>query len=349
MTTDAHKYYGDWNNDPETPARYHVNYIFRAPEAGFHSIEGVFGSVIKSLPEEFAPANHYLPLTGAGYKSLVKNCLAVRRLTGSINHITGHINYVALALNGNSVLTVHDVRSGFSGSAVRDSLIAWLWYRLPARRVKQITVVSRFSAEELAAVIPFAASKIRVVYDPYDATLQYAGKDFNSAEPRILHIGTKPNKNLFRTARALRNIRCRLVIIGKLTDEQKSALNHLDIDYESFFDLPFNEMRRQYEQCDLVCFASTYEGFGMPVIEANAVGRPVVSGKAGAVPEIAADAACLVDPYDVDSIRDGILKVVNNSGYREQLVSNGLRNVKRFNPEKVARDYTKVYYDVMNA
>ena len=124
-------------------------------------------------------------------------------------------------------------------------------------------------------------------------------------------------------------------------------LEETGISYENYFNLPYDEVIQQYELCDMVCFASTYERFGMPIIEGNAVGRPVVAGNVASMPEVAGNAACLVDPYDIESIRAGILKVIADGGYREEPIENGLENVKRFNPEKIVREYVKVYEGVL--
>ncbi len=98
----------------------------------------------------------------------------------------------------------------------------------------------------------------------------------------------------------------------------------------------------------MLVFASTYEGFGLPIVEAQATGRPVVTSDTLSMPEVAGDAACLVDPFNVESIRNGILKVIQDTGYREQLVQNGLKNVERFKPESVAMQYLALYRELVN-
>jgi glycosyltransferase involved in cell wall biosynthesis len=97
----------------------------------------------------------------------------------------------------------------------------------------------------------------------------------------------------------------------------------------------------------MVVFASTNEGFGMPIIESNAVGRPVVTSNVTSMPEIAGEAACIVDPFKIDSIRHGILKVIEDSTYRQNLIKEGFINILRFKPKKIAHDYTKLYEQII--
>jgi glycosyltransferase involved in cell wall biosynthesis len=102
-------------------------------------------------------------------------------------------------------------------------------------------------------------------------------------------------------------------------------------------------MYESYCAADLVSFVSTYEGFGLPILEANAVGRPVVTSNVSSMPEVAGDAACLVDPFDVASIRSGILRTIEDREYRERLICNGFDNVQRYVPEKVTYKYIELY------
>ena len=116
--------------------------------------------------------------------------------------------------------------------------------------------------------------------------------------------------------------------------------------FKNIFDLSREELVEQYQRCDLLIFASTYEGFGLPIVEANAVGRPVVTSNLWSMPEVAGNAACLVDPLDVASIRAGICRVIQDSAYRERLVEAGFENVKRFQVEGIAAQYANLYRSV---
>ena len=85
-------------------------------------------------------------------------------------------------------------------------------------------------------------------------------------------------------------------------------------------------------------FPSLYEGFGIPVLEAGACGVPVITSNTSSLPEIAGDAALLVDPHDVDAIAEAMRRLVTDDALRSELARRGLENVQRFSWEKCARE-----------
>jgi glycosyltransferase involved in cell wall biosynthesis len=106
-------------------------------------------------------------------------------------------------------------------------------------------------------------------------------------------------------------------------------------------------MRQAYIDCDLLAFASTYEGFGLPILEAQLTGRPVLTSNLSPMKEVAGTGAVLVDPYDLQSIRLGLLKIIQDSELRGRIVEAGFENVQRFNPDAVAKKYTALYEELM--
>ena len=93
----------------------------------------------------------------------------------------------------------------------------------------------------------------------------------------------------------------------------------------------------------MISFCSLLEGFGLPILEAQATGRPVITSNLSSMPEVAGNGALLVDPYDVNAIRKGILRIIQDGALRENLIVKGLENVKRFSPQKVADAYVELY------
>ena len=130
------------------------------------------------------------------------------------------------------------------------------------------------------------------------------------------------------------------------SDHWKAGRAANSIEYSSVADISGAEIVREYERSDMLAFVSTYEGFGLPILEANAVGRPVITGNILSMPEVSGKAACLVDPYRIEDIRAGILRVIDDDAYREQLIAYGRENVKRFSARTIAKQYALLYEEL---
>lgn len=94
-------------------------------------------------------------------------------------------------------------------------------------------------------------------------------------------------------------------------------------------------------------FPSLYEGFGFPPLEAMSCGIPVIASKSSSLPEVVGDAGILVDPDDVDSIAQGILKLLRDKNLREKLRKKGIQQVKKFTQEKMIEKTIEVYEEVV--
>lgn len=269
---------------------------------------------------------------------------AARRHQGDVTHVTGDVHYLTFLLDRRrTVLTVHDLVLLGRLRGIRRWILWLLWYWLPIRRSAAIVTISEATRRELLAHVHCDPAKVHVIHNPVSDAFVPVPKAFDADCPRILQIGTTPNKNVERVAQALRDIPCKLVVIGALNENQRAALEGNGIHYENHVGLSRDAVVDQYSACDLLVFASTYEGFGLPILEAQAVGRPVVTGNVSSMPEVAGDGACLVDPFDVAALRSGILRVIGDAGFRRQLIDAGQRNVRRFSTEAVAEHYAALY------
>ena len=155
--------------------------------------------------------------------------------------------------------------------------------------------------------------------------------------------GAAPNKNLLRLVEALKDITCKLVVIGMPGKKEIEKIEEDKIAYIIKSNLSSEELYREYVNADIVSFVSTFEGFGMPIVEANCVERAVLTSNISSMPEVAGDAACLVDPYDTEDIRKGLLKLIHDKAYREQLIANGRKNKLRFDGQIIAEQYYQLY------
>ena len=319
-----------------------ILYIERNHKAGF-SIAKVFAPIIAS----FENSNIIeVPSNQAGVLDIFKNLLYVfkHRSCNGINHVTGDVHYVIFSLIGlKTVLTIHDTVNYDQFRGIKRIVAKYLWYVLPVLFARKVVCISNTTRDRVISCTRCNKSKISVIYNPIGKEFKFNKYTFHKEHPVILHIGTRKNKNLLRVIEALKQINCILRIIGELSNEQLSALSINKINYSNAYNLSDEQILHEYENCDIVSFPSLYEGFGMPIIEANKVGRPVLTSYIEPMIEVAADSALFVNPYDVNSIRSGFTKIICDDSFRESLIVKGIRNANRFSLDKIVYQYNKIY------
>jgi len=326
-----------------------VKYFFRKPFRGNFSIEELFGLIQRSLPENISFSSYHMRYYSKGIIKRFLNGFWAMRNQSEVNHITGDVNYIALFLNKKkTILTIHDIEILKRSHGLKYKFIKFFWFQLPAKRLNYITVISENTKKELVQEIDIDPIKVMVIYDCISPSIKFNPKNFNKENTNILHIGTKHNKNLENTIRAIDGLDVNLSILGDLNAQQIVLLEKHNIKYQNFSNLTYEEVIQQYNKADMVTFVSTSEGFGLPIIEANAVGRPIITGNNTSMPEIAGNAALLADPYNVEEMRAGILRIIEDDKFRQQLIENGQKNVKRFLPDQIVKQFEELYIQIKN-
>ncbi len=321
-----------------------ISYIFRRPAPQFNSIENVFNAIIPYIEKEYKVHRYEVPFKSSSFRNIFRNLSFVRNIRNSdLIHITGHDNYLTINESANTVLTIHDIGSALNGPFYRKAIISRYWFQLPIKKAKALTAISRFSAGEIITHYPAAKGKLFIIPDPVDDRFQYSPGEFRKEEPVLLHVGTKTNKNLERVASAIKDLKVKLLILGKLSERQEKLLHSLNINYKNYVHIPIEQVVEFYKSSDILIFPSTYEGFGMPILEAQATGRPVITSGIGAMAELAGKSAELVDPYNIESIRSGILNITKNENYRINLIERGKENVNKYRAERIAKQYIEFY------
>jgi glycosyltransferase involved in cell wall biosynthesis len=328
-----------------------VAMLVRAPRAFDYSIENVFELVRDHLPDGIEPAWIRCPYPNMGVLPRVRSlrwAYRQRRSGADVFHVTGDASFLTIGLDGSrTVVTVHDCEFLTRAGPVKRWLFRWLWLRLPVGRARVVVTPTEAVRDDVLRLVRVDPGKIRVIHNPVNPIFAPAPRLAPAASPVILQIGTRSNKNLERVVRALKGLPCRLVIVGRLSAEQRALLAACAVDHEERSGMTLEQMAACYRECDLVVFVSTIEGFGLPIIEAQASGRPVVIGNRPPLPEVAGPGSLEVDPLDVAAIRAAIERVIDDETLRTRLVEEGTRNVQRFDATSVARAYAAVYAEVL--
>jgi len=315
---------------------------------GNYSIESLFAAVRNGLPRDIQWSVKIVSRFSEGLFNRIAITFEAAFSQGDINHITGDINFIALLLRKKrTLLTFHDIGFMNQSSGIAQAVLKWFWIILPVKRCALITTVSQATKTDLLKYVKIDPDRIKVVYVPSSPLFTASASVFNTTTPRILQLGTAPNKNIHRLAAALNGIPCKLIIIGEIGEDLAQTLSENGIVYECMSRLSNEEVVNQYKLADILAFVSTIEGFGMPIIEANAVGRVVVTSNVYSMPEVAGNAAHLVDPHSIGSIREGFLRVISDEVYRQSLIDNGYHNYKRFNVDVIANQYADIYRSML--
>jgi len=334
--------------------------LFQRNTPGGFSLENITQILAENLPQD-ASAKIFIPsVVNQGlFNSLIAGFQAARH-QGDVNHITGHVYYLAFFLDPKrTIITMHDCERLMSSDWgwFKKLIYKWLYFKWPARCCRFVVTSSEESKKNLIKYGQVPVEKICVIPNGVDTRI----RPFSLTETEkkellqnplgkrtVLHIAElNPHKNLVRLVDALKGLNVKFVRVGALDDRHREILERYGIDYVQFMNVDNELLGRIYGAVDCLAFPSLVEGFGLPVVEAQACGCPVVTSNISSLPEVAGDAAILVDPYSAESIRDGINQVLNNRELRDGLIQKGFKNVRRYSWPAIAKQYYVLYREVM--
>src|SRR6266496_1885161 len=238
---------------------------------------------------------------------------------------------------------------------------------LAARRATRIMTVSESSKRDILRFVDVKPDKIDVIYNAFDERFGVEPREEDVVRVReryqlhdefVLYAGNvKPHKNLERLIIAFDLVRKRgldhlkLVLIGdeisRYASLRRAVHRHQLHKYVRFLGyLPEETLAVMYRLAGVFAFPSLYEGFGLPPLEAMASGTPVVTSNVSSLPEVAGDAAILVDPHDPQAIAHGISRLLTDEKLRRDLRMKGLARARQFSWEDSVRRVHAIYGQV---
>ena len=275
----------------------------------------------------------------------------------------GPANVTPLYYQGRTVITTHDLIIFEHPEWFPGGLADWFWRKVlipkALRHASRHIAVSEFTKQQLVSIFDVKADLIDVVFEGITTGLDASPNSqildkFKIKTPYLLYVGTvEPRKNLVRLIEAFSRIakdhpELQLVLAGKYGwkyEPIKAAAKNSDaasrIIFTDYIDEP--DKHALYQKALAFTFPSLAEGFGLPPLDAMLHSVPVLTSDITSLPEVVGDAALLVKPTSVDSLTNGLRRMVEEKDLREKLITRGREQVKKFSWDKAARETMAVY------
>lgn len=295
--------------------------------------------------------------------------LPIELLTGSSDVFYSPDFVLAPSRARKQVLTVHDLSFKRMPETTVPNLKWYLDGAVPrsVARADLVLADSDATRRDLIELFRTPPDRVQTLYSGYDAMfhpitdeteLQRVRAAHKLEKPFLVHVGTiEPRKNIARLIEAYARLPQRreidLVIAGGrgwMYDEIEAAPQKFGVS-ESVRFLGFTpdaDLPALYSLAELVAYPSLYEGFGLPVLEAMACGAAVVTSNNSSIPEVAGDAAVMIDAHDTDAIAGAMQRVLDDRKWRAALQEKGIRQARKFSWDKSARELHNVLVDKLS-
>lgn len=320
-----------------------VSFFARKPRKNFdYSIEMFYDELFSSNTKNIKLIRKKLPFESKGIIRRIYLILWCFFNQNKINHVTGDINFVNFFLNKKkTILTILDLYSLKRLKGIKKYLYKFFWLSIPLKRCSKIITISEKIKSELISIFKIKSNKIEVIPCSISKIFKPKNKKINFNGLNVLFIGTGENKNLERSIKALKNLKIKLVIIGEIQTKYGNLLKKNKINYLNYINQSQKQIYKHYVESDILLFPSLYEGFGIPILEAQAVGRLVITSIN--LKNVAGKGAIFVNPSSINDIRKKIKNVIKKNYKITKIINIGYENLKRYKLKDIKNKYIETY------
>ena len=315
----------------------------RKPRSNFDfSIEMFYKELFKSDNQNIQIIKKKLPFESKGFFKRLYSIIWCLFNQNEINHVTGDINYINFFLKKNrSILTILDLYSLRRLDGFKNFFYKLFWLDIPLKRCSKIITISHKIKNEIISIFKVKSNKIDVIPCSISDIFKPKNKKLNFKELNILFIGTGENKNLERSIIALKNLKIKMTIIGEIKTKYLYLLKKNNINFTNYINQTQKQIYNHYISTDILLFPSEYEGFGIPILEAQAVGRLVVTSNN--LKNIAGKGAIYVNPLSINDIRAKINNIKKKKYEVKKIIKYGFKNLERFKLKNIKQKYLETY------
>jgi len=277
----------------------------------------------------------------------------------------------------NTIVAIHGLEYEFCPKAY--SLFERMYMRWSIRKscgwAKKIIAVSKNTKKDLMKLYRVPEEKISVIHEGYGkadfktqnsklppALLREALRAGKTATQNLKLLGCgyllftgrlEERKNIrgiveaFGILKKKYNVSHKLILVGKFgygREKIKNKTNNSKYKNDIILTGYVSDEDKFYlmADADVFLFPTFYEGFGLPILEAQSVGTPVVTSNVSSMPEVAGDGAVLINPKDISAIAEAVYKLISNESYKNDIIEKGYNNLKRFSWENCAREVADI-------
>lgn len=296
---------------------------------------------------------------------------AVKKAGVDLLHCTS--NTAPFSVSVPTIVTLHDIiyleKLQFTGTAYQNFGNVYRRFNVPSiiRQAERVITVSEYEKERIVDRLQLDDEKVQVVYNGLsDSFKRYTDAEVEAArikrqlpEKFILSLGNQaPKKNMKGSIKAYLDYRnkgenplplvlveCTEAFLHQTLSEFNAQSEKEHIHLTGY--IPHAELPLLYNMCHTFLYPSLRESFGIPILEANACGAPVITSNTSSMPEVSGGSTLLTNPFNLEEITNALVQLDTNESLRNSLIAKGLENARRFTWKNTAQQTLDIYKEAL--